>query len=393
MCKAVDVTADGDGWACVAAPGTDPALLARVVARLAGPRGDPRTLVREACAREFALPLTIGVRDAFAASARQLLAALAPAPTPAAAAAAEQVARRWAQLGVRAALVADPAYPRRLGVGWPASGGPPLVAWRGGALGPPDGPAVAIVGARRASPYGTGIAAWLAAAAAEAGVVVVSGGAVGVDAAAHEAASATKGATVVVLGCGHAVAYPRAHAQPGGLFDRIVSGGGCLLAELLPDEPACPAHVLARNRLVAGLADAVVVIEGGARSGSLRTAAVAAERGIPVLAVPGDVRRPGSAAPHRLLAEGAAPCTDPADLLAAVGLAVASQRPADGVSVLPPAVRAELVRRWPRPVRVGDLAESTRLQTAELLAALTRARITGEIAEGVEGVRLTRAPS
>lgn len=381
-----------DAWARVSAPGTDPALLARVVARLAGPRGDPRTLAREAATHDLRLPLSTGVPATFPTSTRRLLEILAPTPTPTTASVLEEVARRWAQLDVHAALVGDPAYPRRLSAGWPASGGPPLVAWRGGAPGLPDVASVAIVGARRASSYGRGIAAWLAAAAADAGAVVVSGGAVGIDAAAHEAALATKGATVVVLGCGHAVGYPRVHAHPGGLFDRILSGGGWLLSELLPDAPANPSHVLARNRLVAGLADAVVVVEGGANSGSLRTAAVAAERGIPVLAVPGDVGRPASVAPHRLLAEGAAPCTGPADLLAAVGLAV---QPTDGptsASVLPPVVRSELARRWPRAVRVGDLAASTHLPTAELLAALTRARVAGEVAEGVEGVRLTRAP-
>ncbi|MFN2557645.1 MAG: DNA-processing protein DprA [Nitriliruptorales bacterium] len=382
----------GGAWARVAAPGTDPALLARVVARLAGPRGDPRTLAREATTHDLRLPLAPGVQDTLPTSTRRLLEVLAPTPTPTTASAAQEVARRWARLGVRAALVGDPAYSRRLAAGWPASGAPPLVAWRGGALGPPDAPSVAIVGARRASSYGTGIAAWLAAAAAGAGAVVVSGGAVGVDAAAHEAALAGRGATVVVLGCGHDVAYPRAHAHPGGLFERILSGGGWLLSELLPDAPATPPHVLARNRLVAGLADAVVVVEGGARSGALRTAAVAAEIGIPVLAVPGDVGRPGSMAPHRLLSEGAAPCTSPADLLTAVGLGEEPGEDRTSGSVLPPAVRSELVRLWPRAILVGKLAEKTRLHTGELLAALTRARLAGEVAEGVEGVRLTRAP-
>lgn len=380
-------------WMRVAAPGTDLVLLRRVVTRLVAPRGDPRTLAREAAARDSVLPLTGHVGST--ARVRQLLAALASTPTPSASAVAEQAARRWAQLDVHAALVGEPAYPRRLAAGWPGTGGPPLVAWRGESHGLPDRPAVAIVGARRASAYGAAIAAWLAESVAEAGVVVVSGGAVGIDGAAHRAALAAGGATVAVLGCGHGVAYPVPHAGPGGLFDRILAGGGWLLAELPPDAPASPSHVLARNRLVAGLSDAVVVVEGGARSGSLRTAAVAADRGIPVLAVPGDVRAPGSAAPHQLLVEGAAPCTRPADVLSAVGLGVPSEEPPDSsatVSVLPPAVSAELGRRWPRPVRVGELAEATRLDAAALLAALTRARIAGEVAEGVEGVRLTRAP-
>src|SRR5690606_1664623 len=129
-------------------------------------------------------------------------------------------------------------------------------------------------------------------------------GAVGIDAAAHRAALESGGTTTVVLGCGHGVPYPRAHAVPGGLFDRVLDTGGALASELLPDEPPRAWQVRARNRLVAALVDVVVVVEGGARSGSLLTATAAADRGVTVMAVPGDVRAPGSVAPHRLLAEG-----------------------------------------------------------------------------------------
>ncbi len=116
----------------------------------------------------------------------------------------------------------------------------------------------------------------------------------------------------------------------------------------------------ARNRIVAALADVVVVVEGGARSGALVTATEAAERGVPVLAVPGDIRAPGSVAPHRLLAEGAGPCTAPVDVLDAIGATVRVEdgRAGDGdaggartgtaapaVSVLPDDVHARTGRR------------------------------------------------
>ncbi|MEX0869263.1 MAG: DNA-processing protein DprA, partial [Nitriliruptoraceae bacterium] len=139
-----------------------------------------------------------------------------------------------------------------------------------------------------------------------AGARVVSGGAVGVDAAAHHASLASPGGTTVVLGCGHQVSYPRPHARTGGLFAQVVASAGTVCSELLPYEPPRPGAVRARNRVVAGLADVVVVVEGGTHSGSLLTASAAAEWGRTVLAVPGDVRAPGSQAPHRLLAEGAA---------------------------------------------------------------------------------------
>jgi DNA processing protein len=311
-----------------------------------------------------------------------------------------RVLRGWRRLGVRVATVDDPAYPARLRTGWPHVDVPPLLAWRGAP--PADGhPTVAIVGARRASGYGTGVAAWLAEAASAAGARVLSGGALGIDAAAHHAALERPGGTSVVLGCGHDVRYPRPHAEPGGLFDRVVDHGGTLLSEHLPGARPHAGNVRARNRIVAALADVVVVVEGGARSGALVTATDAAERGIPVLAVPGDVRAPGSVAPHRLLAEGAGPCTTPADLLDALGtIAPPSAAPGratggsnvGAASVLPADVHALLVEAWPRPVAIDDLAARSGRPAAVLLGALTRARVAGETAEDTGGVRLRRAP-
>jgi DNA processing protein len=318
--------------------------------------------------------------------------------------AAVDVVQRWARLGCRAASIGTPGYPELLAEGWPDTDGPPLVVWRGAAH--PPRPAVAVVGARRATGYGTGVASWLAEAAATAGVRVVSGGAVGIDAAAHRAAVASPGGTTVVLGCGHAVPYPRPHAEPGGLFSTIVDAGGTLLSELLPSARPVAGLVRARNRIVAGLADVTVVVEGGARSGALVTAGAAADRGRAVLAVPGDVRAPGSVAPHRLLGEGAAPCTAPADLLAALPPVHASSAatvtqgcggshaagPPATASTLPAPLLAELRAAWPRPVRLDTLAASSGLPAARVLAAITRARVAGELAEGPDGVRLRRAP-
>lgn len=305
------------------------------------------------------------------------------------------VVRAWASLGVRLVTPAASGYPPRLGAGWPHTDGPSLLAWRGEL--PSRRPVVSIVGARRATGYGTGVAAWLAEAVADAGATVVSGGAVGIDAAAHLAALERPGGTAVVLGCGHAVRYPRPHAGPGGLFERIVRHGGGVLSELLPHEQPHAGNVRARNRIVAGLADAVVVVEGGARSGALLTATSALDRSIPVLAVPGDVRAPGSAAPHRLLAEGAAPCSSPADLLDALGQVGtadegAAQPPLPTVTVLPDDVHALLAAAWPRPLPVDDLAVATGRPAASLLGTLTRARIAGETADDASGIRLRRAP-
>lgn len=374
-------------WDAVAADGTDPALLARVVGRLTEHDTEPRSLAGEAAERH--LRPTLG-----APGREDLMSVLAPELDDDGRRRAADVLAVWRRLGVRAALVGDPAYPSRLANGWPATGAPPMLAWRGPTSGLPERPSVAIVGARRATPYGTGVAAWLASAAGDAGALVVSGGAVGIDAAAHGAALGTAGGTVAVLGCGHAVDYPRIHARPEGLFPRLLDAGGWLLSELPPTAEPRPFRVLARNRLVAGLADVVVVVEGGPRSGSLRTATAALDRGVPVMAVPGDVRAPGSAAPHALLADGAAPCREPADLLDVLRVDGDGQDAGDDdrLSVLPGRVRSELARRWPRPIRLDDLADATGVPAARLLGALTRARVAGEVAQSAEGIRLTRAP-
>jgi DNA processing protein len=370
----------------IAAEGTDHGRLAQVLSWCVRPRRSPDAL-RRLCAAEGgpdALP-TILARVGSQLDADDARAAF-------------ELVRSWRSLGVRCAVVGDGAYPARLAEGWPTSDGPLLLAWRGAP--PPDAPAVALVGSRRASGYGTAVTTWLAEAVARAGVRVVSGGAVGIDAAAHRAALAEPGGTTVVLGCGHAIAYPRSHATPGGLFSAVLEQGGTLLSELPPHTPPRAGQVRARNRIVAGLSDAVVVVEGGARSGSLLTAGAAAERGRTVLAVPGDVRAPGSLAPHRLLLEGVGPCTRPEDLFAvlpgrsgATEVALSSgpgPRPLPGAS-LPPAIRSVLAGAWPRALHVDEVALRSGVPASQVLAALTRARIAGEVAEDLDGVRLRRA--
>jgi DNA processing protein len=377
----------------VAADGTDPAVLAVAMAWAVRPR---RTLDAIRRSHRDGQLTTCGELS----PANVLEEMASPHVAAGDAAAALPLVEDWSAAGVRAAIVGDAAYPRRLAEGWPQTDGPTVLAWRG--LPVPDVPTVAIVGARRATGYGTAVAAWLAEAAAAAGARIVSGGAVGIDAAAHDAALELPGGTTVVLGCGHSVPYPRPHARHGGLFDRILDHAGTVASELLPREQPHAGQVRARNRIVAGLADVVVVVEGGDRSGALLTAGAAAERGRTVLAVPGDVRASGSMAPHRLLAEGAAPCTGPADLLEVLGTAPThdpdatpgSGGPAQAmiVSTLPEQVHVLLAARWPRPMRIDELARATGRPIGPLLAAVTRARVAGEIADGTEGIRLRRAP-
>jgi DNA processing protein len=194
-------------------------------------------------------------------------------------------------------LAADhPGYPPRLRELAPA---PAL--WVRGALQEGDALAVAVVGARRATPYGLEVAARLAGDLAARGVTIVSGFARGIDSAAHRAALEAGGRTVAVLGCGIDVVYPPENAR---LAD-AVAGRGALVTQFAPGTPPLPHHFPARNRTLAALVLGVVVVEAAERSGSLSTAGFAADLGREVFAVPGKISSPTSAGAHRLLKDGA----------------------------------------------------------------------------------------
>src|SRR5579863_5342994 len=177
-------------------------------------------------------------------------------------------------------------------------------------------PCVAIVGTRAATRYGRRIARELAAELGTAGCCIVSGLALGIDAAAHEGALDAGAPTVGVLGSGHARFFPERNRP---LAERIVAAGGAVLSPFEPEHPALPHQFLARNGIVAALADALVVVEAPARSGALNTASWAAGR-IPVLAVPGDVDRRHVAGCHALIRDGAVLARNAGDVLEALGL-------------------------------------------------------------------------
>ena len=190
----------------------------------------------------------------------------------------------------------DPRYPARLRELVPA---PAL--WVRGALEDDDALAIAIVGARRATPYGLEVAAQLARDLAARGVTIVSGFARGVDSAAHRAALDAGGRTLAVLGCGIDVVYPSENRR---LAD-AVAARGALVTQFAPGTAPLPYHFPARNRTLAALVLGVVVVEAAARSGSLSTAGFAGDLGREVYAVPGKITSPTSAGAHRLLRDGA----------------------------------------------------------------------------------------
>ncbi|WP_247632301.1 DNA-processing protein DprA [Microbacterium galbinum] len=206
------------------------------------------------------------------------------------------------QVGARLVLPGDPDWPDSLDdLGEHA---PPALWVRGDARLLRATPRVAIVGARAATGYGEHIAAEIAGDLAAGGATVVSGGAYGIDGVAHRAALGVRGATIAFLAGGVDRAYPSGHQE---LFTRI-AGHGAVVSELPCGAAPTKWRFLARNRLIAALGQATVVVEAGWRSGSLNTAGHAAALGRPLGAVPGPVTSAASAGCHRLLREYDARC-------------------------------------------------------------------------------------
>lgn len=186
-------------------------------------------------------------------------------------------------------------------------------------------PRVAIVGSRNVSPYGRQVTQRLARELAEQGIVIISGLALGVDALAHRAALEVDGLTIAVLpGCLETV-YPATNRR---LAQDILAQGGALVSEYAAGEPmSYKANFIARNRIVAGLADAVLITEAAEKSGSLHTARFALEQGKDVLVVPGNITSPGSVGTNNLIKAGALPITSSQDVLHALGLVCHRTKP------------------------------------------------------------------
>lgn len=225
---------------------------------------------------------------------------------------------RWAPRFMLPPVMLALAEARRNGLGIVVPGNPlwprqlddlgahaPLCVWtRGDASTLRAAATIAIVGARAATGYGEHVAMELSAELTARGVVVVSGAAYGIDGAAHRAALAAGGPTIAVLAGGVDRAYPAGHAD---LLDRVASNG-VVLSELPPGAAPTRWRFLQRNRVIAALGGATVVVEAGSRSGSLNTAGHAASLGRPVGAVPGPITSAASAGSHRLLREFDARC-------------------------------------------------------------------------------------
>ena len=254
--------------------------------------------------------------------------------------------------------------------------------WVAGELAALAAPTVAVVGPRAPSEDGRRLAQRLASDLGAAGVCVISGLALGIDAAAHAGALAARAPTIGVLGGGHDRFFPPRNAE---LARRIVAGGGAVLSPYPPEHPAYPWQFLARNGIVATLADGVVVVEAAARSGALNTASWAADRGIPVMAFPGDVDRPKAAGCLALIRDGATLVRDAADVLAQLGIAVAPAAAARPAPSTDPAEARILTLLDCGPADADAVVASSDLPPALALARVGDLLAAGTIVSGPDG--------
>lgn len=245
-------------------------------------------------------------------------------------------------------------------------------------------PTVAVVGSRKPTAYGRAVSQQLVGELARHSVIIVSGLAIGHDGLAHRACLDAGGTTVAVIGNGLNDIYPHRNQ---GLAQDIIAAGGAIISEYPPDAPVYPSHFLERNRLISALADVVVVVEAGERSGTLNTASHALAQGREVMAVPGNITSPLSRGCNRLIAEGATPILSARDIL-------------DALHIDDEAATTQLTKRQihfdsPESQRIYDLIADghndgdelgrlSHLSASELNIALTMLELNGYI-KGVGG--------
>jgi DNA processing protein len=369
--------------------GMGPLTLARLVERL----GSPAAILQLAAARSATPGLVEASRDPDGPGRAM--------PTSVAEAIVEAGRNRTAILAdvarskLRVVALGDAEYPSRL----LAIEVPPPALFVRGSLAPLEAAhVVAVVGTRRPSPPGRRIASRIATGLARAGATVVSGLAVGIDGAAHAACVTEGKPTVAFIGGGHAVLFPRAHDR---LADAIVDGGGAIVSEYAPRVEPSKGTFPQRNRLISGAADAVVVVEAGARSGALVTASWALEQGRECFLVPGSIDAPMSAGCNGFMRDwpglarvvsGVPQLLDDLGLLGAVGLPGGAE--SDGTRVVVrstvdlPSAEAALSGRddgqrlvadalLRGAVTVDEVVAATRLSVGAVLGAVTRLEASG----------------
>lgn len=271
---------------------------------------------------------------------------------------------------------------------------PPLLLWVRGELREDDALGLGIVGSRKCSHYGREQADRFAAQCAAAGLCIISGGAYGIDIAAHRAALRVRGRTVAVIGSGLSVPYPKDHVP---VFDEIASGGGAVISELPMSVGPKPENFPRRNRIISGMALGVLVVEAAKRSGALITARLCVEdHGRECMAIPGKVDAPGSAGCHQIIRDGwATLVTSAGDVLDQLGEAgqllkvehekaegAKPQAAAGGASLFDSTLtesQRKIVEALAEPRSLDQVVSWTGLEVGPVTADLTMLEIRGVI--------------
>lgn len=268
--------------------------------------------------------------------------------------------RHWLTLG-------DPDYPPLL----LQTADPPLLLYAQGRIALLKAPAVAIVGSRGATPQGLDNARDFARRLGDAGLVVVSGLAAGIDGAAHDGALASASATVAVVGTGLDRVYPARHLA----LARRIAEAGLLVSEYAPGTPPLPEHFPQRNRIIAGLSLGTLVVEATLRSGSLITARLAAEAGRDVFALPGSIHAAQARGCHALIKQGALLVEEPQEIVDALQ----GQRSLPLDDLPPPAADPLLDALGQDPVTLDSLLARTGWPVADLSARLLELELEGQV--------------
>lgn len=234
---------------------------------------------------------------------------------------------------------------------------------------------VAIVGTRKPTAYGREVAARIASELASKGVVVVSGLALGIDAIAHQATVEAGGKTIAVLANSVDEIRPKTNL---GLAERIIESGGAIISEYEPPTEFRNFNLLARNRIVSGLADAVIIVEAASRSGTLATAAHALAQGKTIFAVPGNITSPLSAGCNKLIKQGAFPLTSADDVLEVIAPDLLKPQTQLALGANP--LESRIIELLQAGIRDGDeIQKQSGTEPSEFSQALTMMEINGLI--------------
>ena len=236
-------------------------------------------------------------------------------------------------------------------------------------------PSVAIVGTRKPTSYGKEVTTRFSFELARAGIVIVSGLALGVDGLAHKGAIEADGHTIAILGNGLPDIYPSSHHQ---LANEIIKAGGAIISEYDEGAPALPHQFLERNRLISGLADAVLITEAAAKSGTMNTAMHALEQGKEVFVIPGNITSPMSAGCNLLIRQGATPVTSPDDILEVIAPHTLTSQTTLALGTN--SSETTVLKLLGEGIRDGDeLLQKSKLEQQEFATTMTMLEINGQI--------------